>query len=545
MISSIKQKFLNSTPSSSVASAAFVIAAAGVLSRVLGLLRDRILASHFGAGDALDIYYAAFRVPDLIYNLLILGALSAAFIPVFTSLIAKDEQDEAWELVNIFLTTALLFLIILAGILAIFAPQLMKLITPGFSADKMRGVIALTRIMFLSPIFLGVSGIFGGILNSFKRFLLYSLAPIMYNLGIIFGAIFLVKPFGIAGLAWGVVIGAFLHLAIQYPNVKLVGLKYFPHLNFKNRNLRRVLTLMLPRTMGLAVTQINLLIVTVIASTLAAGSLAIFNFANNLQSFPIGIFAIPFALAVFPILSHHAARDERDIFVRNFSKTFRQILFFIIPASILILVLRAQIVRIVLGSGKFDWEDTILTFQALGIFAVSLFAQSTIPLLARSFYALHNTRVPFLTGIVGEALNLGAALILSRHYGVLGLVWAFTLASIVNMFLLILILRNKLDDLDDRKIISVVFKISIAAVAAGLFAQIGKYIIEPYINLDTFLGVFSQMSFSGALGIAVYFSLVHFFNLEEFHYIKKLFSSRIFRLRRPSIPEDPTEASGI
>lgn len=544
MIKSLRQKFLNSTPSSSVASAAFVIAMAGILSRVLGLLRDRILASHFGAGDALDIYYAAFRVPDLIYNLLILGALSAAFIPVFTSLIAKDEENEAWELVNVFLTIALIFLIILAGIFALFAPQLMKLITPGFQAEKLQGVIMLTRIMFLSPIFLGISGIFGGILNSFKRFLIYSLAPIMYNLGIIFGAIYLVKPFGIAGLAWGVVLGAFLHMAIQYPNVKIVGLKYFPRLNFKNKNLRRVITLMIPRTMGLAVTQINLLIVTIIASTLAAGSLAIFNFANNLQSFPLGIFGIPFALAVFPILSHHAAREERDIFIHNFSKTFRQILFFIIPASVLILVLRAQIVRIVLGSGKFDWTDTILTFQALGIFAVSLFAQSTIPLLARSFYALHNTKVPFLTGIISEAFNLAAALILSRYYGILGLVWAFSLASVVNMFLLVFILRSKLKYLDDRKIVSVIFKISFSALAAGLIAQFAKYIISPHINLDTFLGVFWQMLFAGTLGLAAYFALTHIFGLEEFAYLKNFFSAKILRIKQ-SLPEDPTEASGI
>ncbi|HUD09060.1 MAG TPA: murein biosynthesis integral membrane protein MurJ [Candidatus Saccharimonadales bacterium] len=518
MIKSLQKKFLNSSPSSSVASAAFVIAMAGILSRVLGLFRDRILASHFGAGDTLDIYYAAFRVPDLVYNLLILGALSAAFIPVFTSLIAKDEEKEAWELVNVFLTTALIFLIVIAAIFALFAPQLMKLITPGFSGDKLQGVAMLTRIMFLSPIFLGISGIFG--------------------------AVFLVKPFGIAGLAWGVVIGAFLHMVVQYPNVKMVGLKYFPRLSLKNRNFRKVITLMIPRTMGLAVTQINLLVVTIIASTLAAGSISIFNFANNLQSFPIGIFAIPFAIAVFPILSHHAARDERDVFIHNFSKTFRQILFFIIPASILILVLRAQIVRIILGAGKFNWDDTILTFQALGIFAVSLFAQATIPLLARAFYALHNTRVPFLAGIGGEAMNLAAALILSRYYGILGLVWAFSLSSIVEMFLLIFILRNKLEYLDDKKIISVIFKISLSALAAGLIAQLAKYLIEPYINLDTFLGVFWQMTFAGGLGVAVYFALAHFFNLEELHYLKKLFSTRIFRLR-PPLPEDPTEASGI
>ncbi len=301
---------------------------------------------------------------------------------------------------------------------------------------------------------------------------------------------------------------------------------------------------MIPRTMGLAVTQVNLLIITIIASTLAAGSLAIFNFANNLQSFPIGIFAIPFALAVFPILSHNAAREERDVFISNFSKTFRQILYFIVPASVLILVLRAQIVRIVLGTGKFDWEDTILTFQALGIFAISLFAQSTIPLLARSFYALHNTRTPFLTGIIAEIINLVAALALSRHFGVLGLVWAFSLASIVNMFLLIFLLRNKLDNLDDKKIVSVVLKISVSAAVAGFAAQFAKYAINSLVNLDTFVGVFCQLVFAGGIGIATYLLISCLFNLEEFHYIKKLFSGRVLGLR-PPIPEDPTEASGI
>lgn len=544
MMKILKKRLANSRPSSSLASAAFVIAAAGIASRLLGLLRDRILASQFGAGDALDVYYAAFRVPDLIYNLLILGALSAAFIPVFTSLLAKEEEIEAWELVNVFLTTALLFLVALAAIFAIFAPYLVKIITPGFSGEKMQNVVTLTRIMFLSPIFLGISGIFGGILNSFKRFLIYSLAPLLYNLGIIFGALFLVKPFGIAGLAWGVVLGAFLHLAVQYPNVKLVGMKYFPRLDFRNKNLRRVITLMIPRTMGLAVTQINLLVITIIASTLSAGSLTIFNFANNLQSVPLGFLSVPFVLAIFPTLSHLAAKEKWDEFIANFSKVFRQILFFIVPASVLMLVLRAQIVRIVLGSGKFDWEDTILTFQALGIFSVSLFAQCLVPLLARSFYALHNTRIPFYTGIASEAVNLILALTLSHYYGILGLVWAFSFASIVNMFLLVLILRKKFDNLDDKKIISVVLKISLAALAAGLAAQLAKYFVSIYANLDTFIGVSAQLLAASLLGIAVYLTLSHIFNLEELRYLKIFLSSKILRSRQ-TLPEDPTEASGI
>ncbi|OGI26643.1 MAG: murein biosynthesis integral membrane protein MurJ [Candidatus Moranbacteria bacterium RIFOXYB1_FULL_43_19] len=544
MIRKIVYKLKNSQPSNSINSAAFIIATAGILSRALGLVRDRILAANFGAGDTLDIYYASFRVPDLIYNLLILGALSAAFIPVFTSLLAHEKREEAWKLANGLLSLAFLVLFFISLVFAIFTPFFMKFITPGFSGEKLAAVVKLTRIMFLSPIFLGISGVFGGILNSFKRFLIYSLAPLFYNLGIILGVVFLVPIFGISGLAWGVAGGALLHMLVQYPAVKLSGFKFSPALNLRNGNLRKVLKLMIPRTMGLAVTQVNLLVVTIIASTLPAGSLAIFNFANNLQSFPIGVFAIPFALAVFPSLSYFAAKEEKGNFIDSFSRTFRQILYFAIPASVLILVLRAQIVRVILGSGNFDWEDTILTFQALGIFAVSLFAQCLVPLLARSFYALQNTKIPFYTGIVSEVVNLTLALVLSRLYGILGLAWAFSLSSMVNMFLLFLILRSKTGDLDDKKIISVTAKISLFALLAGGVAQLSKYIVGPYTDTETFLGIFTQLAAGGAVGLALFFVLSYAFRLEEFEAVKKLLSGKFLR-QRQSIPDDPTEASGL
>jgi putative peptidoglycan lipid II flippase len=544
MIKRLTSRLKNSSPSSSVASAAFIIAAAGILSRLLGLVRDRILAAKFGAGDTLDIYYAAFRVPDLIYNLLILGALSAAFIPVFTSLLAHEKKEEAWKLANSLLTLAILVLLFICAVFAIFTPFFMKFITPGFSGEKLAEVIRQTRIMFLSPIFLGISGIFGGILNSFKRFLVYSLAPLMYNLGIILGAVFLVSFFGIIGLAWGVVGGAFFHMLIQYPAVKLSGFRFSPVLDLADSHLKKILRLMIPRTMGLAVTQINLLVVTIIASTLSSGSLSIFNFANNLQSFPIGVFAIPFALAVFPTLSHFAAKEERGSFISAFSQTFRQIIFFVIPASVFIIVLRAQIVRIILGSGKFDWEDTILTFQALGIFSLSLFAQCLVPLLARSFYALHNTKIPFLTGVASEAINLILALVFSRIYGILGLVWAFSISSMINMFLLFVILHLKMGNLDDKKIISTVAKISLFSLAAGSVVQITKSWLGSHLNLYTFWGVFWQLAGSGLAGIAVFFLLAQIFCLEELEAVKKLFSGKFFRWRQ-SIPDDPTQASGI
>jgi len=350
-----------------ITAAAALVAFSSLISRFLGVLRDRILAGQFGAGRSLDIYYAAFRVPDLIFNIIVLGALSAGFIPIFTSIIKdfKCEHDigdneniknsEAWDLVNNILNFLFFALVVLSIIGIIFSPSLIRLITPGFNAEEQAWTASLTRIMFLSPLFLGISGILGGVLQSFKRFVVYSLAPIFYNLGIIVGVLYFVQWWGLYGLAWGVVLGAVLHMAIQLPAVYQLGFRYRFKINWRDPNTRKVGRMMIPRTLSLGITQINLVIVTVLASKLPDGSLAIFNFANNLQFFPIGIFGVSFAIAAFPVFSANAF--DRDKLVDNFSQTFRKILFFIIPATVLIIALRAQIIRVVLGSGKFNWQD--------------------------------------------------------------------------------------------------------------------------------------------------------------------------------------------
>jgi putative peptidoglycan lipid II flippase len=540
-----KGDFFNSQPSKSVASAALIITAAGIASRVLGLFRDRFLASTFGAGDTLDVYYAAFRIPDLVYNLLILGALSAAFIPVFTGLISRKKDKEAWEMANGVMNLAIFFIIVLSLVLAIFAPFIMKIITPGFSDEKLKSVVFFTRIMFFSPLFLGISGIFGGILTSFRRFLIYSFAPIFYNLGIIVGVLYFVKFMGPIGLAWGVVFGAILHMSFQWPAVHHTGFKFLANFkSFRNKDVKKVIRLMLPRTLGIAVNQVNLMVITIFASLLSAGSLAIFNFAQNLQGVPLGIFGSSFAIAVFPSLAACFAKEEKKEFVAFFSQTFRQILFFVIPISIFILVLRAQIVRVVLGSGKFDWEDTILTFQALGIFALSLFAQSLVPLLARAFYAMHDTKTPFYIALVSEAINITLVLILIQKFALLGLVMAFSVSATVQMFLLLFVLRTRFENLGDKEILKSVFKISIASVLAGLAIQGSKYLISGILNIDTFLGIFGQLLAGSAAGLAVFISASYLLNLQEFFDFKKSITKKIFR-QKSQILEDTGDVSGI
>jgi len=239
MIKKITGFFKNGESSTrSILNAAFLVASLGLVSRFLGLIRDRILASKFGAGDVLDIYYAAFKIPDLIFNLLILGALSAAFIPVFTALISKNEDEEAWKLVNKFISLAGLILVLSITILFIFAPTMVDLIAFGFNDEKRMSVVILTRIMLFSPLLLGFSGILGGILNSYKKFFFYSLAPIFYNVGIIIGVLFFVEMFGYVGLGYGVILGAFSHLLIQVPEVIRCGLKFKLDFKFKDNNLK-------------------------------------------------------------------------------------------------------------------------------------------------------------------------------------------------------------------------------------------------------------------------------------------------------------------
>ena len=542
-----KKTFLNSHVPSSVMSAAGLITIAGLASRLLGLFRDRLLASTFGAGDTLDIYYAAFRIPDLIYNILILGALSAAFIPVFTSLISNKKEKEAWQLAGGIMNLAIGSIIVFSIIFCIFSPYLMRIITPGFSPEKMEKVVFFTRIMFLSPLFLGISGIFGGVLTSYKRFFIYSLAPIFYNLGIIFGIIFFVKFWGPIGLAWGVVLGAFLHMLTQYPSAHQLGFRrsllIVKHL--KNSEVRKVFRLMIPRTMGIAVNQVNLFVITIFASFLASGSLAIFNFAQNLQSVPLGIIGVSFAIAVFPTLSALFSKNENKKFIVSFSETFRQILFFIIPLSAFILLLRAQIVRVVLGAGKFDWEDTVLTFQCLGIFSLSLFAQSLVPLLARSFYAMHNTKTPFYIALVSEVVNILAVVLLIGKYNILALAIAFSLAAITQMLLLLFALRLRFENLDDKKIIISTGKIALATLCSGAIMQGIKYLAVNFVNMDTFWGVFTQLSASAIFGALVYFAISHLVKLEEYHVFKMSITKRIFKKEKIVLTEDTGEVSGI
>lgn len=523
--------------------AAFIVGASSLASRILGLVRDRVLAGTFGAGIELDAYYAAFRLPDTIYNLLILGAISAGFIPVFTEYLETKGKDQAVKLAAQVLSTLGACLAIAALGVAIFAPILLPIIVPGFDAETLNRTVELTRVMSLSPLLLGLSAVIGGIMQSMKRYVGFALAPVFYNLGIISGTWFLSPSFGILGAAIGVVFGALLHFLVQASTLASFPLGRFPRPSFASSGVRRILGLMGPRTAALGISQVNLVFLLALATTIEPGAVSVFNLANNLQMFPVGLVGISFAIAAFPALAKAHALEQDDVFRDALSAASRKILFLIIPATAIFILLRAQIVRLALGAGSFDWGDTIRTADALAWFAVSLVAQSLVPLLARAFYALQDTWTPFWISLVAEIVTISFAFALKEPFGVTGLAMAFSFAAIIQCIFLGLFLRRLFGQLGRGESLISAYKTSIATVALCTAALPVRQWLGTVYNLQTTWQVALQAFGTLAVGgVAFLFTawLVRSPELIEFRMAleKKLF-------KKAQLVEGAEEASGM
>jgi len=378
-------------------------------------------------------------------------------------------------------------------------------------------------------------------------------------LGIIIGIVFLVPAMGLTGLAWGVVLGAFLHFLIQLPSAIYSGFKFKGFFKL-HQGIKKIITLTIPRTIGLAATQINYVVITAIASGLTVGSIAIFNLSDNLQNVPIGIIGISFAMAVFPRLASSSAENDKKSFFTNFSLVFNQILYLILPISAIFFILRAQIIRLVLGTGQFGWVDTRLTAAALGIFAISIFAQSLIPLISRAFYSLHDTKTPVLISLASIGLNIlmsfGFVWILNqsnlfteffsgifklsgiKNFAVLGFPMAFSLSGIFNFAVLMKFFNRKTRGYDARDIFSSVFKSVFKIVVSCILMALVIYgllqIFNLIFNTKTFIGLFLQTSISGLIGIGVYFIISLLFKLPESMAMAKKF---LFKSKRDTLEE--------
>ena len=543
--------------SDAIFSAALMIGFFSFLSKGLGVLRNRIFAGEFGAGDTMDVYFAAFLIPDFLYNLFIIGILSSVFIPIFAEYLTRN-KEEAWRLASVVITLCIAALAVFAAVAAIFAPWIVTLIAPGFTPEKHAQTAALMRIMFLSPILLGTSNIIGNILQVHKRFFSFALAPVMYNIGIILAALFLIKPFGITGLAIGVVLGALLHLLIQLPSITQLGFSFRPIFDIGHPGLRKIVWLSLPRAVGIAAQQVNFIVITAIASTVVSGSVAIFYFANDLQFVPIGIIAFSFIGAVFPFLASSYAQRDMDAFLDKLYGAVNQILFFVIPVSLFLILMRAQLVRVFLGYGQFSWEDTRLTAACVGAFALSIFAQSLVPLFARAFYALQDTKTPVIISVVSVLGNIGFSfyfLSLMKAQGafahtvatvfkvsdlsgieILALPLAFSLTSVLNLMLLYFAFLRKVESFDGGKVIPPLFKINLAAFVMALAVYPTLRFIGDRVDMHTFMGVFIQGALAFIVGSAVYMGVTYLLKVSEFFAIwhactlpiRRIFLSRIF-----------------
>jgi len=517
-----------SSRQNNILSAATVLMTAVLLSRVLGLVRDRLLAGTFfknGGEWQLDVYFAAFRIPDMIFQLLVLGALSAAFIPVYSTYLQRNEK-KSWEIVYGIITLACLGFIIVAGTIYIFAEPLSRLIAPNFSTQELSLMVSLTRVMLVSQFFFVISNFFTGVLQSHQRFLLPAIAPILYNVGIILGIIFLSPTMGIYGPTLGVVLGALLHLLVQWPLIKQLGFKYRLTLGVHLKGVRKIGKLMLPRTMALAVNQIELTVAVFLASAMSAGSLSVFYFSQHLQALPVGLFGLTIGQAALPMLSKEVeTNDNYKKFKTLFMSSFNNILYFALPASVLLLVLRIPLVRIAFGAKEFPWEATLLTGKVVAAFALSVAAQAVIQILVRAFYALQNTKTPLLVGGISVFFNVGLSLCFVQKLGldVVGLGLAISFSGIFQAVLLFILLDRQVGRFEMGSYLIPLVKMLMASVLTGIALWVPMRFLDQFV-LDTTRTVqlvILTVVASGC-GFMVYIIFSKIFQIEELEHFLQI-----------------------
>ena len=474
-----------------------------IFSRLLGLFRDRLLTSNFDTA-ILDAYFSAFRIPDLLYNILILGTLSSAFIPLFSKLIRhKDKQKEAQSLVDDVLLIVGVVMGIISVLMIIFAPYLVKLVSISYEGQKFTDTVTLTRIMAFSPFIFSISSVLSSVLNAYKKFIMVALAPIAYNIGIILGITWFYPLWGIAGLGYGVVLGATLHLLIQIPSVlKLnISLKVDTKLYFKN--LKRLWDLYWPRLLVIDTVILSLFIGTIIAST-RPDAVTYFTLAFNLNALPLGVIAISFATAIFPYLTEAYAKEDEEAFRNYIISGITKNLLLLIPIMMLMLNFRSQIVRIVYGGGGFDWESTKITFNTFTILALSIPFQGLIPLLSRALFARHDTKTPMIVGIISMFINIILAFVLSHYWQVLGVAAAFSITMAITCLIYTFIIFRVINHGSIKRTIMYGLQVSLWSLGMLGIAYILKQLIGNIIGTETTLALIIQVIGASIPALAIY-----------------------------------------
>jgi putative peptidoglycan lipid II flippase len=463
--------------SRALARAGLIVSGAFLVSRVLGWVRLVVFAHVFPAGPELDAFFAAFRLPDLIFQLVAAGALSSAVIPVVSAMLANGETSRAWRVVSTIANLMLAALLVLGVIVFVAAAAIIPVITPGFSPEQVARTVDLTRIMVLSPIFLALGSLVTSVLNAQGRFAASAIAPIVYNLAIIGGALVLGPSLGVTGLAIGVVAGSLGHLLVQLAPLRAQGFRYDRRVELADPEARQALKLMAPRAIGLGAGQITFVVVTSIASTLGPAAITAFNYAFTLLQIPIGVIGVPLGIVVLPSLSREAAVGRHAEFAGLMSRAIRLTLFVMLPITGISIVLRSEIVRVLFGYSRFDSAALDLMAATLLTFLIGLTAHALIAILARAFYARQDTRTPVVAAILAVVINSTLAGVLAGPLGLPGLGLAIAIAAWVEAIILLIVLRRNLPELAFGPIVSlgirtlaltIVASLAAAGVAAGL-----------------------------------------------------------------------------
>ncbi|MDI6869932.1 MAG: murein biosynthesis integral membrane protein MurJ [Bacillota bacterium] len=501
---------------------------AGILvSRILGFVRERAVADLFGRTPATDAYWAAFAIPDLMYYLLIGGALGSAFIPVFTEYLAKEKEQEAWYVASSFINGVVVIMLGFVALGMVFAPLLAPLVAYEFKGEQFRLLVFLMRMMFPAVFFTALSGVGAAILNSYRRFGIPAFGPIAYNLCIIAAAYLLGPKYDIPGMAVGVVIGALVNFSLEAWFAGRHNAGYRLVIDLHHPGPRKMLRLFLPTLLGLSIAQINLLVNQNLASGLSGGITAL-RLANRLMQLPLGLFATAISTVIFPTMTRQAALNQMDDFRRSVATGLQVIYFITVPASVGLIVLAEPIVRLLYQTGRFTAADTAATAIALVYYSLGLFTQSAVQHLTRVYYSLQDTTTPVRVGLLTVAANIAmsAWFVKVARLGHGGVALAFALTSLLDMVFLLWLLRSKLHHLHGRAVLTSFLKSAVASLIMGAVVWEAVRLVDGRVNLATNLGRLIEVGTGVATGAVVYLLAALLLRMEEVPLILRLFRRR-------------------
>jgi putative peptidoglycan lipid II flippase len=517
-----------------LARAGLIVSGAYLVARVLGYVRVVVIGSTIGEGPELDAFIAAFRIPDLIFQLVAAGTVAAALVPMVAGELGTGRAGRAWRIVSTIASLMTIGLVVLVGSAWLAAPLLVPLIAPGWEGAQLERTIELTRLMLLAPMFLALGAVATSALNAHHRFAASAAAPIVYDLAII-GAAFLLTPgMGVTGLAVGVVAGSLGHLLIQVPPLVRAGFRFAPSLDARDPDVRQALTLMGPRAIALGAGQITFIVATSLASGLAPGSVTAFTFAFTVFSIPLSVIGIPLGIVALPTLSRDLARGAVGSFVELLTRALRMILFVILPIVALAIVLREPATTLLFNHGRFSEEGVRLVAATLAVLLFALPGEALITILVRAFYANRDTRTPAIAAVLAVVFNvvIGVLAVTVLGWGLAGIAAGIAVGSTVEAILLAIVLRRAIPAFDPRPALRLALPTGAASVAAGLVAFGALLAVEPAAaGLQTHLGALLELVVAGGLGGLTYLGVTWLLRLPELGLIMRLMSDTLSRLR--------------